>query len=664
MAPPPPARKRPRAELDRHLAGSARLAALRAELDRLGLAAFLVPTDDPHGSEYVGAHFERRAFISGFCGSSGTAVVTAHTALLWTDGRYFLQAQQELFDGWSLMKDRLPETIPIGKWLADNLPEGAVVGFDPFVVSSSEVMQLRASLEAAAKTLRPVTPINPIDVIWGDARPRPSGAKVRSLSDEVAGKSVADKLHAVARAITAAGADTLVVSALDEVAWLLNVRGADIPFCPVAYAYATVHVAHHISLNSTPLRRARSDKEDEEADDTLMQEPADVRVCWYIDEAKVDPPVLLAVRASAGARARVELKPYASLPLSLKAEVAVGRKLAVPPSSSEALHTLVPASHKLTPPSPITLLKARKNFREIAGIVEAHRRDGRALCRFLHWLDATKGGSALCAQFGSKAVEYFDEAGAADALESFRKLEEDYIGPSFETIAAYAGNGAIIHYKPEVGSCARLGDSALFLCDSGGQYACGGTTDVTRTVHLNPLAATEHERRCFTRVLQAHIAVDTAVFPEGVTGYQLDSLARAPLWRAGLDYRHGTGHGVGHYLNVHEGPQALSRTRISANDHAFEIGMTLSNEPGVCARAAPRRAPPRALRARRASACLPCRADGALASARPSSAARRRVPSLAVPRAPAGPVGPGRSQPRPCPPHALRLPAPRPLCAG
>jgi Xaa-Pro aminopeptidase len=489
-----------------HTDNSARLVALRAELARLKLDAFIVPSDDPHQSEYVAACYERRAFISGFDGSAGTAVVTAKEALLWTDGRYFLQATQQLGEGWTLMKDRLPETVSIDAWLAAR--DGIhAVGVDPLLMAASAVGDLRASLGAAGKELRSLR-ANPVDAVWGAARPAPPRAPTFSFDEAVAGQSVADKLRKMDSALAAAGADVLVVTALDEVAWLFNVRGGDIDFCPVSYAYATVHRAG---------------------------EGADrrIRARWYIENSKVGADVLARLRASAGDGADVEVRAYDAVVPDVEAAASAGLALLIPNAASAALHELVPAPQLRARASPIALLKACKNEHEVAGMREAHLRDARALCRFLAWLDATDGGATV--NGGARLTE----VAAAEKLSEFRKGESGYIGPSFETISAYGANGAVIHYTAAPSSCATLGAESLYLLDSGGQYGCG-TTDVTRTVSLAPSAAPAHVRACWTRVLQAHIAVDSLVFPEGTTGYQLDAVARAPLWKAGLDYRHGT----------------------------------------------------------------------------------------------------------------------------
>lgn len=580
-----PLEKRARSDESLCPDGAARLAALRAELARLNIDAFIIPSDDPHQSEYVASCYERRAFISGFVGSAGTAVVTAHEARLWTDGRYFLQAAQQLFEGWTLVKDRLPETVPIDAWLA-GLVGVQTVGFDPLLASASGATELRATLAAAGKELRAVCE-NPVDVVWGAARPPHPSAPAFSLDEAVAGRTVGDKLCAIERQLAAAGADTLVVADLAEVAWLFNVRGGDIAYSPVSYAYALVRREGKSAISAT----------------------------WLIDSRKVPETVFAALRASAASAplaaaaaaaegreapvpAIVELRAYEQIVPAIEEEVARGRTLLVPASASAALHNLVRPEQRRALPSPIALLKACKNEAEVAGMRLAHLRDARALVRFFAWLDRTDGGARTedDGQHGSAvgqangngkaraeqggAARRVDEVEAALRLESFRRQEVGYVGPSFETISAYGPNGAIIHYTAAPASCARLADDSLFLCDSGGQYTCG-TTDVTRTVHLRPVAASAHVRACWTRVLQAHIAVDSLVFPAGTTGYQLDAVARAPLWRAGLDYRHGTGHGVGAFLNVHEGPHGMSLTRISTNEVGLQEGMTLSNEPGA-----------------------------------------------------------------------------------
>mmetsp|Transcript_3365 Transcript_3365/g.8315 ORF Transcript_3365/g.8315 Transcript_3365/m.8315 type:complete len:329 (-) Transcript_3365:208-1194(-) len=300
---------------DARAEGAVRLAALRAEMARLGLDAVLVPSDDPHQSEYVATCYERRAFISGFKGSSGTAVVTATQALLWTDGRYFLQAEQQLFDSWALVKDRLPDTVSIEAWLVQ-CESVTVVGLDPLLASAASVAELRKSLEGAGKVLKAL-PNNPVDLVWGSSRPPPPSAAAFCLDARYAGQTVAQKLAAVKKALAVAKADVLVVAALDEVAWLLNVRGADIAFCPVSYAYATVSVGEG--------------------------EGGRLQVCWFIDKSKVSESVLATVRESAGAGVDFELKEYADIEAEIRAERYAGRTVLVPSSASAALHALVTA---------------------------------------------------------------------------------------------------------------------------------------------------------------------------------------------------------------------------------------------------------------------------------------------------------------------------------
>jgi Xaa-Pro aminopeptidase len=586
--------------------GAERLAALRAELARRELDAFIVPSDDPHQSEYVSACYERRAFISGFKGSSGTALVTAKEALLWTDARYFLQATDQLFEGWTLMKDRLPETIPLEVWLAD-CGHVKTVGLDPLLVSASELDELREALGAVDKSVHTVRD-NPVDLVWGSDRPPPPSAPAFALEETVAGMSVADKLQAMEEELEREGADTLVVAALDEVAWLFNVRGADIDFCPVSYAYATVHRGQaHAAAPHSNGGEAQAAAAHSNGTKSGAQPARTLRARWYIDKAKVSAELLARVRASAGPSVSVELRNYLEIVPCVQEEAAAGKVVLIPASASAALHELVPKSQRKALVSPISMPKALKNDAEVAGMREAHLRDARALSRFLAWLEATDAGGSEGGNDGSVGGVRVDEVQAAERLEAFRKMEAGYVGPSFETISAFGANGAIIHYKPEPDTCARLSTDSLFLLDSGGQYTCG-TTDVTRTVHLRPAQASEHMRACWTRVLRAHIAVDTAVFPTGVTGYQLDAIARAPLWQAGLDYRHGTGHGVGAFLNVHEGPHGMSLTRISTNSVGLQPGMTLSNEPGKPPPARPPARPP--VRPRAHPACPPVRRAG------------------------------------------------------
>lgn len=512
-------------------AGLERLDGLRTRLRELGVDWFLVPSEDPHLSEYVPSCFERRAFVSGFTGSYGVALVPAAAEdepRLWTDGRYFVQAEKELFQGWELMRIGEVGVPTTDDWLVQHLRSGDVLGMDPQVHSAEYAQKLRSRLAKKGVTVRCLGG-NPVDDVWGSDRPLLCAVQARLHPDTLAGRSAADKLEAVRAAMTAEGAEALVVSALDEVAYLLNLRGGDVPHVPVLLAYVLV-----------------------EHDSATL----------FADQAKL-PAELVAALSSVG----VAVHPYVEAIAAVEA-VASSKKLWLDVSRTNLAlcdaASVMGGKGIVTKASPLLKMKAVKNEAELAGMRAAHRRDGAALV------------SALVAlELSVSSGEYVTEVDVDARVTAARAAQDGYLDNSFDTIAGYAANGAIIHYRAVSATAATLGTSALFLLDSGAQYA-DGTTDVTRTMHFGE--PTAHEQECFTRVLQGHIALATAVFPEGTPGFVLDAFARRPLWAAGLDYRHGTGHGVGAALAVHEGPHRISRQ--FDNLVSLEPGMVVSDEPG------------------------------------------------------------------------------------
>jgi len=514
------------------------LASLRESMKSSGADALIVPSDDPHLSEYVASYFERRAFVSGFTGSAGTAVITLGGAYLWTDGRYFLQAEQELSSDWELMRSGTPGTLDPADWLAKNLNPGDSVMLDPFTYAASAADEMRSKLDARGVSL--VFPGegqgNPVDLVWGAARPEAPCAPLRVHPLSVAGKDVAEKLEDARRALEEAGADVLAVCALDEVAWLLNLRGGDVACNPVALSYLLVE--------------------------------RDGPATLFVDGVKVTQEVALHLQA-----AQVQVAPY---------ESAVARlaRLCGPASGNPSGPQSVLYDPKRTPlgiqkavpkslrrhaaVSPIQEAKALKNPAEMRGMVEAHLRDGAAAAEFFEWLFRTVATGRPVSE-----VQVDREITAR------RKARGKFVDLSFPTIAGADANGAIVHYRAQEATCGQVTEGSMLLLDSGAQYE-DGTTDVTRTVHLG--APSDVQRACFTRVLQGHISVDTAVFPEGTPGFVLDVLARKSLWSCGLDYGHGTGHGVGAALNVHEGPAGIAPRY--GNTYPLKPGMVLSNEPG------------------------------------------------------------------------------------
>ncbi|KAJ1742907.1 hypothetical protein LPJ68_001502 [Coemansia sp. RSA 1086] len=499
---------------------------------KYNINAYVVPSEDAHQSEYVAACDERRAFISGFNGSAGCAIVTMDKAAMFTDGRYFLQARQQMDDNWTLMKRGIPGVPSPQDYLAEHLPEGTRVGIDPTLMTATEANELKEKLQARGNGDLVAIEDNLVDIVWGKDRPERPKNTVFIHDIKYAGESHDSKVARVREFIEKENASGLVVSALDEIAWLFNLRGTDIDFNPVFFAYAVV----------------TRDK-----------------VTLYIDEAKLTD----AVRSHlSGVVVRPYHEIFGELNTLSSSLVETKSHLLVSSSTSFALVQALGTDNVKMSKSPITHLKAIKNAAELEGMRQCHIRDGAALANYFGWLE-----NELLNKDGNLRLSEVD---VADKLEELRREQEHCVGLSFSTISSVGANGAIIHYSPQRGSDALLDITKMYLCDSGGQYL-DGTTDVTRTYHFGE--PTAWERECFTRVLKGHIALDRAVFPNGTSGFALDPLARMPLWELGLDYRHGTGHGVGSFLNVHEGPQGVSM-RKTIIDAGFNAGMTITNEPG------------------------------------------------------------------------------------
>ncbi|KAI7883982.1 Creatinase/aminopeptidase [Lichtheimia hyalospora FSU 10163] len=509
-----------------------RLEALRKAMSQSTdkIDAFVIPSEDAHQSEYTAECDNRRAWISGFTGSAGCAVVTQDTAAMFTDGRYFLQASQELDESWTLMKQGLPGVPNWKEYLVKNLPSGYRIGVDPTVLTAADAVDLGNELAKISSTLVPVGE-NPVDKIRQDRPARPTNPVV-AHDIQFAGKSRETKLDELRKAIREKGYDGTVVSALDEIAWLLNLRGSDIHCCPIFFAYCVV------TNNDAVL---------------------------YIDNInkRLSQDIQQQLRESS-----IQLRDYDQIFDDLQ-HVNRDQRFVIDPTLTNL--SIVQALNGLDyvgqEPSPITLAKAIKNDAELYGLRECHKRDGAAVSRHFAWL-----ADMLCNQ-----QRKISEADAAAHLEEMRRQNSEYVGMSFDTVAATGPNGAIIHYQPSPTHSAIIDPRQIYLCDSGAHYM-DGTTDITRTFLFDG-EPTEFQKRAFTRVLQAHIALDQAVFPSGTSGYQLDTLARAPLWQDGLDFRHGTGHGVGAYLNVHEGPHGIG-AREAYRQIALQEGMVVTNEPG------------------------------------------------------------------------------------
>ncbi|KAI9289036.1 peptidase M24, structural domain-containing protein [Umbelopsis sp. AD052] len=508
---------------------SDRLQKARHFLKANNVQAFFVPSEDAHQSEYIADCDKRRHWISGFTGSAGCAVVSEKEAALFTDGRYFLQASQQLDENWTLMKQGLPKVPTWQEYLVKNLPAKSRIGVDPTLITASDASSLEYELQSVGSTLVPLEK-NIIDLAWGAERPAPPTDPVIVQTVEYAGVSHTDKLASLRKDLEAKKIYGTVISALDEVAWLFNLRGSDVECNPVFFSYAIV------TLDQTTL---------------------------YVDHAKLGNDVLKHLGD------QVSIKPYNEFFLDLKNMAATlsseNKKLLINSKTSLAVEFAVQKQNTLMDRSLVNDAKAIKNPTELEGMRQCHLRDAAALCHYFAWLEDQLGQG-----------KQLSEVDAADYLENLRRQQKDFVGLSFDTISSTGANGAIIHYKPEPESCKIIDPKLIYLCDSGGQYR-DGTTDVTRTYHFGQ--PNDYEKRCFTRVLQGHIAIDRCVFPLGTTGYLLDPFARHALWRDGLDFRHGTGHGVGAFLNVHEGPHGIG-TRTSYNDSPFAEGMTVTNEPG------------------------------------------------------------------------------------
>lgn len=503
-----------------------RLQALREEMARRNLAAYIVPTEDFHGSEYVGAYFKAREYLSGFTGSAGTLLVLRESAALWTDGRYFLQAEDQLSDsGIELMKSGEPDVPTIAEYLAKTLAKGDRAGFDGRTVTGAFVEELQK--KTANKKLTFCGDEDLAGLIWKE-RPPISAEPVWELPAAYAGLTREEKLLRVRKQMEEAGADAFLVTDLTESAWLLNLRGSDVRNTPVFLAYMLI-----------TKRRALLCAQKDAFPENVRRELA---------------------------KAEVTLLPYESI-TDLVASLPAGQRILVDEKkvSYRLMRAIPKGVEKINRPSPIALLKAVKTEQEISHMRSVHVKDGVAVTRFLYWLKS------------QVKKEEITEIGAAAKLELFRTEAEGYLEPSFDPIVAYGAHGAIVHYEATPETDVKIEQKGFCLVDTGGHYS-EGTTDVTRTIALGELTA--EERRAYTLVLKGHLRLMAAKFPEGVSGQNLDAIARGPLWEQGLDYRHGTGHGVGYLLSVHEGPQNIRWRAEKERAVPLEAGMIFSNEPG------------------------------------------------------------------------------------
>ena len=502
-----------------------RIEALRGLMKKNKIKAYLVPSTDPHQSEYLPVMWERRKWLSGFTGSAGDLAITLKKTGLWTDSRYFLQAEQQLQgSGIDLFKIGIPGVPTIPQWLKKELKAEDKVGFDPRLFSYNETQKLKSFLKEWRIKLTPIEK-NLIDNIWQDQPPFPKN-QIKPHPKKYAGRSIEEKLEMLRQQMKEEKVKAHILTTLDSIAWVFNIRGTDVEFNPVVIAYAII----------TPKK-----------------------AMLFTDMEKITR----AVRRHLGET--VQVYDYDDFRKQLKKLAKSELKVWLDPNSVSywIVDILKKDCDLFFKESPVTRLKALKNKTEITGAKAAHIRDGVAMVKFLHWLERTvpQGGVT--------------EISASQKLEEFRQELDLYQGPSFETIAGYQEHGAIVHYASTPQTDVELKPRGIFLIDSGGQYL-DGTTDITRTIALGKPTAEQKDR--FTRILKGHISLAMTRFPRGTAGNQLDTIARKPLWDINQNYGHGTGHGIGAYLNVHEGPQAISYYR--GLGVPLEPGMIISNEPG------------------------------------------------------------------------------------
>lgn len=501
---------------------SSRVESLREYMNANNMAAFIVVSSDAHSSEYVARRWKCREWISGFDGSAGTVVITHDAALLWTDSRYWLAAEKALQNtGYTLMKDGDKDTPSIIAWLCANLKDGDTVGVDGTVCTIGNVDMWGSVL--SARNIGLDTTHDPFDTLWDDRPSIPLG-RAQILPVDIAGEAATDKIARLRKALKSEGCDGILVTALDEIAWLTNLRGCDVDYNPVLVSYMLV---------------------------------TDEKACLYIDNRKLTADVYTYLTMQG-----ISVADYNDVWQSL-ADYEGNALMLSPARCNAAVLEKVGREKAHFADSPIAKMKAAKNSVEIKGFKKAMLAEGIAMVKLLHWLKSSvKDGNVSEIDVDSK-------------LKEFRSECPDFRGLSFSTIAAYGPNAAIVHYEPTENSNALLQPEGFLLLDCGGQYQ-GGTTDITRTIPLGPL--TQEQKEDYTRVLRGHISLAMAKFPVGTCGTQLDVLARQWLWQAGENYLHGTGHGVGHFLNVHEGPHQIRMNHVPA---PLVTGAVVTNEPGL-----------------------------------------------------------------------------------
>lgn len=504
-----------------------RISALRSLMEEKGYDAYLIPTDDNHQSEYVGEHFKARAFMTGFTGSAGTAVITKKEAGLWTDGRYFIQAAKQLEgSGVTLFKMGQPDVPTLEDYIADVIPEGGTLGFDGRVVAMGEGQALKTAL--LPKNAKIDYSEDLVDKIWED-RPPLSEKPAFALGIEYTGESTADKLTRIREAMKKEGANVHILAALDDICWTTNLRGDDIEYFPLLLSYAVITME-------------------------------DMKL--YVDEKK-----LTAEMKESLAKDGISIRPYNAVYEDVK-NLKDGDSVLVDPSRlNYALYNNIPEGTKVIEKmNPEILMKAMKNETELKNIINAHIKDGVAVTKFMYWLKKNIGKTEIT------------EISAAEKLDSFRKEQEGYLWESFEPICGSGEHGAIVHYAATPETNVPVTTNGLFLTDTGGGYM-EGSTDITRTFAFGEV--TDRMKEDFTTVLLCNLHLARAVFPHGISGFNLDAMARTPAWERGMDYNHGTGHGVGYLMNIHEAPAGFRCAVRDKEKAPLEPGMVITNEPGI-----------------------------------------------------------------------------------
>lgn len=508
-----------------------RLDGLRQKMKEENYSAYIIATDDEHQSEYVAEHDKRRAYISGFSGSAGTAVVLEDKAGLWTDGRYFLQAERQLDSNWILMKRHRPGTPKISRWLAENLSNGSVVGADPRLINHQTWIKWHRELTAAGIVLDGKYK-NLVDHVWteNNGRKPPPDGKIFIHQLKYAGESWEEKIYRLRNKLKSE-ADCMIVTALDEIAWLFNLRGSDIPYHPVFKSFALIN-------------------------------EAEIRL--YLDRDKLTDRVRQHLFKNVSYA--IQLRNYTDIYRDVAHLPNKTEKVLITSKSSYAIYSSTPEAKRIVKDSPILLMKAVKNPFEIEGMKKAHIKDSVAIIDFVALLEEEV-----------KLGQYWDEMMAMERISQCRREQELNMGDSFESISASGSNGAIIHYSSRPATNKPIDLDHMYLLDTGGQYL-DGTTDTTRTFHFGN--ATDFQKETYTRVLMGAIDLASAIFPQGVRDTDIDILARRHLYGAGLEYLHGTGHGIGLFLNVHEGPILIRNPKIQSKASQLKPGMFVSDEPG------------------------------------------------------------------------------------